>query len=155
MGKEWELQGVGNGEKQRVREWRISTPLIKNLLFVPLIFILQRSENPLLFWMSLKTQFSLWNMLLVLCGGFFFSFVCGFFWWCFGVFLWFLVCLLVFYFLVFFVCLRVLFCFVFLENVNASIRQKCSPTDLLVTAISGLLSDSLLPLSSLNYWLRT
>lgn len=44
-----------------------------------------------------------------------------------------------------------LFCLVFLENANVSISQKCRPTDLSVTAVSGFLSGSLLPLFSLSY----
>lgn len=46
---------LGAVGRNRVREWRISTPLNKKPAFCTSSFILQRSENPLLFWISLKT----------------------------------------------------------------------------------------------------
>lgn len=52
MGKDSKLLGAVG--RNRVRENGESPPHpIKNLLFVPSSFILQRSENPLLFWISL------------------------------------------------------------------------------------------------------
>lgn len=113
MGKDSKLLGAVG--RNRVRENGESPPHpIKNLLFVPSSFILQRSENPLLFWISLildKIKLSK-NSILFMKYVFGFFFVVFFFpvcLWVFVVFCWFLVCCFSFLFYLFLG--FVLFCF--------------------------------------------
>lgn len=153
--KDWKLLGWAVG-RNRVREWRTSIPPNKKTAFSTIK--LHSPEK----WKSFVVLAKFKNSIFFMKSAFVFLWWFGFcfglvFCWFFGVFL-VLFCFCGFFGLFLFLWLVCLFgvsgfCFVFLENENASISQECSPTDLSVTAVSGLLTDSLLPLFSLDYWL--